>query len=229
MKTDRLTGTQIPRFSYDTPTQAQRDFYALCDDDRPLLLVFLPNYGHPISRVYLQRYCRTLAALQSGRLACVVRSRPQSIAPSLTGEYPFPLICDVDGVLYGHFGVEKTNSRLHWSFSAAKILRDARRQGYTPDPDAGQLLPLTMVVGREGQVLYAYHGRSLTDMPEDCRAMEKVCSRLLAALDRAAAQDADEEEYDDTDDDAGDEEQAAEDAPSAQDPERDERQDSEND
>ena len=43
---------------------------------------------------------------------------------------------------------------------------------------AAQLLPLTLVVGRGGKVLFSHYGESLTDLPEDCNAMERVCSKL---------------------------------------------------
>lgn len=192
LKADKLTGRVIPRFTYDTPTRPQADFYDLCDDDKPLVLVFLPNYGHPVSRVYLTNYVDTLDMLKSGRLACVVRSNPRTIAQSLTGEFPFPLICDAQGVLYDYFEVEKTTSRLNWSFAAAKIFRAAKKQGYVMQKNGEQQLPLTLVVGRGGQVLFSHYGESLTDLPEDCIAVESVCKHLLAAIQQggvAAAAD----------------------------------------
>ena len=193
LKQDKLTGKIIPRFTYDTPTRPQADFYALCDDDRPLILVFLPNYGHPVSRVYLTNYVDTLDMLKTGRIACVVRSNPRTIAQSLNGEFPFPLICDAQGVLYDYFEVEKTTSRMSWSFAAAKIFREAKKQGYVMEKNSEQQLPLTLVVGRGGRVLFAHYGESLTDLPEDCIAMESVCRHLLAAIEKdgpAAAADA---------------------------------------
>ena len=179
MKPKDLTGTVIDRFTYDTPDQAQADFYALCDADTPLILVFLANFGHPISRVYLTRYMDSLSQLTSGRLACVVRSDPQNIAAKLDTPCPFPLICDAAGALYEYFHVQSTGSRMAWSFTAARIFREAKKQGYQPEKNAAQLLPLTLVVGRDGKVLFSHYGESLTDLPEDCAAMEQVCSRLI--------------------------------------------------
>ena len=181
MKQEKLAGTVIPRFTYDTPTHPQADFYALCGDDRPLVMVFLPNYGHPISRVYLTRYCETLGSLRSARLACVVRSDPAKIAQNLEEDYPFTLICDAQGVLYEHFHVQQTTNPFVWSVASARIFREARRLGYSAEKGTAQQLPLTLVVGREGKVLFDHYGQSLTDMPEDCAAMEKVCAHLLAA------------------------------------------------
>lgn len=178
MRPEDLTGAVIDRFAYDTPTRAQADFYALCDDDRPLVMVFLPNFGHPISRVYLTRYMDSLPQLASGRLACVVRSDPHNIAAKLDKEYPFPLICDAAGVLYEYFGVQSTTSRLAWSFTAARIFREAKKQGYVQDKNTPQLLPLTLVVGRQGKVLFSHFGESVTDLPENCAAMEQVCRKL---------------------------------------------------
>lgn len=179
MKPNDLTGAVIDRFAYDTPNQAQADFYALCDSDKPLVMVFLPNFGHPISRVFLTRYIDSLSNLVSGRLACVVRSEPSNIAAKLENEYPFPLICDASGVLYEYFGVQTTTSRMNWSFAALRIFREAKKQGYEMDKNTEQLLPLTLVVGREGKILFSHYGTSLTDLPEDCNAMEHVCTKIL--------------------------------------------------
>ena len=190
MKQEDLTGAKIDRFCYDTPTCPQQDFYDLSEDDRPLMLVFLPNYGHPISRVYLSRYADTLDALCSGRLACVVHSDPQIIAQNLNGDFPFSLICDADGVLYDYFNVESTTSRFSWSIEAAKIFHDAEKQGFRLEKDAPQQLPLTLVIGRGGQVLFSHYGQSLTDMPDDCGAIERVCAGLMKNIS-LTAQDAD--------------------------------------
>ncbi|MBQ7858705.1 MAG: hypothetical protein IJ347_01035 [Faecalibacterium sp.] len=183
MRQDPLTGTVIPRFTYDAPGAPGNDFYALCDHELPLALVFLPNFGHPISREYLSRYTESIHVLQSGRLACVVRSEPQRIAELLGGaQLPFALICDAEGVLYEHFGVKTTTSALQGTLQSRKIFRKAKAEGYRPAKGEAQLLPLTMLVGRNGQVLYAYHGKSLTDLPEDCAAWETVCSHLRHRL-----------------------------------------------
>lgn len=187
MRRDPLTGTVIPCFTYDTPDASEQDFYDLCEGALPLVLVFLPNFGHPISREYLVRYARTLPTLQSGRLACVVRSQPQRIAEGLGGEsFPFPLICDAEGVLYEHFGIRSSASVLRWSLEARRIFRAAQAQGYVLQKGEPQLLPLTLVVGPEGRILFAHHGQSLTDLPEDCAAIEQVC-RHLPQPDASAA------------------------------------------
>lgn len=186
MKKKPLTGTVIPRFLYDTPTAPGCDFYALCEGETPLLLVFLPNFGHPISREYLSRYVKTLPRLQSGRLACVVRSDPQRIADGLGGgEFLFPLICDAEGVLYDYFGVESSASVLDWTLEARRIFREAKKQGYVFEKGAAQQLPLTLAVGRGGQILFDHRGVSLTDLPEDCLAAEQVCRHLAEAQEPA--------------------------------------------
>ncbi|MCI2046579.1 MAG: hypothetical protein LKJ90_02535 [Faecalibacterium sp.] len=220
MKQEDLTGATIDRFCYDTPTCPQQDFYALCEDDRPLMLVFLPNYGHPISRVYLSRYADTLGSLRSGRLACVVHSDPQVIAHSLNGEYPFTLICDAGGVLYDYFNVESTTSRFSWSIEAAKIFHAAEKQGFQLEKNAPQQLPLTLAVGRGGQVLFSHYGQSLTDMPDDCSAIERVCAGLMKNICLAEEDDAAQEPPEETEIEAEPEEMCfAEDAPEQAEPE----------
>ncbi len=179
MKPKKLTGTKVPQFTYDTPDQAENDFYQLCAGKTPLVLVFLSNFGHPISRAYLSAYLESLSELTAGHLACVVRSNPQLIAERF-GEvrFPFPLICDADGVLYDYCEVQETTSFFEWTLAARRIISEAKKEGYHPEKGEAQLLPLTMILGEEGQVLYAHRGRSLTDLPEDCEAMQEVCVQL---------------------------------------------------
>ncbi len=187
MKQKKLTGSKVPQFTYDTPYSAENDFYALCAGDLPLVMVFLPNFGHPISRHYLAAYVQTRQSLTAGRLACVVRSDPRVIAERIAGQrFPFEVICDAEGVLYDYFEVRQTTSIWDWTFASRRIINAAKKEGYQPEKGAAQLLPLTMVLGEAGQVLFAHRGRSITDLPEDCAAMEAVCGQLAAR--RAAAQ-----------------------------------------
>lgn len=189
MKANHIVGTSIPRFTYDTPLTPGNDFYALCDSDLPLMLIFLPHFGHPISREYITRYLKTLPKLRGARLACVVRSHAQVAAEALHGaELPFPLLCDPTGVLYGYFSIEQSNNLLNWSFAARRIFKEARANGYHYDKNEPQILPLTLVIGREGKILFAHYGRSLTDLPEDCEAItELVESFFHKSKPKAAA------------------------------------------
>ena len=182
MKSEHLVGTSIPRFTYDTPTVPGNDFYALCEGDHPLCMSFLPGFDHPVSREYITRYLRTLPQLGPARLVCVVRSSAQAVAKATRGsEFPFPVICDGPGVLYGYLGVEQARGLLSWSFAAQKIYRAARDAGYRYDQSAPQLLPLTLVVGHLGKVLFTHSGRSQTDLPEDCAAIREIVSAVEKA------------------------------------------------
>ena len=172
MKSEHLVGTSIPRFTYDTPTVPGNDFYALCEGEHPLCMIFLPGFDHPVSREYITRYLKTLPQLKGARLVCVVRSSAQAVAKATHGsDFPFPVICDGPGVLYGYLGVEQTRGLLSWSFAAQKIYKAARDAGYHYDTKAPQLLPLTLVVGHLGKILFTHSGRSQTDLPEDCAAI----------------------------------------------------------
>lgn len=199
MKQKRLTGTTVPQFTYDTPYQAENDFYALCAGETPLVVMFLPNFGHPISRAYITAYLDTLPALTAGRVACVVRSDPSRIAESLGGaQLPFPIICDAEGVLYDYFDVRETTSIFDWTFAARRVMKAAKKEGYHREKGEAQLLPLTLVLGEGGKVLYAHRARSLTDLPEDCEAIQRVCVQLALRLsDAAAAQTQDSATADD--------------------------------
>ena len=189
MRTDHLAGTSIPRFTYDTPWSPGNDFYALCAGDTPLVMIFLPAFDHPITRAYITRYLKTLPDLKGVRLACVVRSSARQVAGMLEGKaLPFTVICDAPGVLYSFMGVE-TAGLLNWSFEAQRILRSAQAKGLRYDRKAPQLLPLTLVVGPEGAILFTHYGRSLTDMPGDCGAICSLCEEVWEMTRRIQGQD----------------------------------------
>ena len=186
MRTDHLAGTSIPRFTYDTPSSPGNDFYALCAGDKPLAMIFLPAFSHPITRAYITRYLKTLDDLHGVRLACVVRSSARQVAGALEDRgLPFTVICDEPGVLYSFMGVE-TAGLLNWSFEAQKILRSAQARGQRYDRKAPQLLPLTLVVGPEGNILFTHYGRNLTDMPGDCGEIYSLCDEVCELTGRPA-------------------------------------------
>ena len=181
-------GNRIPRFTYDSPYQPQLPFYDLLDDDRPLFVVFMRNFGHPITRHYVMEYIQDKDKLTSARLACVVRTDPHVIAGAIPAEQmPFVLICDAEGVLYEHFCVPQTTSwfRSH-SLTALRILKEARKMGYKAVEGETYQLPLTLLLDRDGTVLMAHYGQSLTDLPENCEALEKVARAVLEARRREA-------------------------------------------
>lgn len=181
-------GARIPEFQFDTPYEPQQSFHRLLQGDRPVFVVLLRNFGHPITRHYIMEYIETAEALRSARLVCVVRTRPQVIAGAIPkGAMPFDLICDAEGALYDFFDVPTEASKLQsYSWQALKIINEARRQGYTPKKSEPQQLPLTMLVGQGGRVLFAHYGKSLTDLPEDCYALEDVAQAVLRRRPSAA-------------------------------------------
>ena len=184
MKSEHLVGTSIPRFTFDTPTTPGNDFYSLCEGSQPLVMIFLPGFDHPVTQEYLTRYLRTLPRLRKVRLACVVRSSPRMVSKATKGtEFPFPLICDAPGVLYSYLGVEQARGILSWSFAAQRIYKNAKEAGYRYDSSAPQLLPMTLVVGHQGKILFTHSGRSQTDLPEDCAAI----SEIVGAVEKATA------------------------------------------
>ena len=188
MRTDHLAGTSIPRFTYDTPSSPGNDFFDLCGGEKPLVMIFLPAFDHPITRAYITRYVQSLKDLKGIKLACVVRSSPQHVAQTLEGrDLPFTLICDRPGVLYNFMGVE-TAGLLNWSFEAQRILHSAQAKNQPYDRKAPQLLPLTLVVGPEGAILFTHYGRNLTDMPGDCGAIYTLCDEVCELTRRAQAQ-----------------------------------------
>jgi len=174
-------GDKIPEFKFDTPYRPQNSFYALVAP-KPLCLIFLPNFGHPITRHFVARYAGDHEQLKEVDLACVVRSRPEVIAPHLPqGALPFSLICDAEGVLYDYFSVPTTKSRLKaYSVLTVKIINEAKKQGYQPPKDEEISCPLTLLVGPEGRVLFSHYGQTLTDLPEDCSAIRNFSRDVIA-------------------------------------------------
>ena len=180
MSSEHLVGTSIPRFTFDTPTTPGNDFYALCAGTEPLCMIFLPGFDHPVTREYVTRYLKTLPALKGVRLACVVRSSARTEAQATQGaEFPFPIICDAPGVLYSYLGVEQARGLRSWSFAAQRIYKTAKEQGYRYDSSAPQILPLTLVVGHLGKILFIHSGRSQTDLPEDCIAIRELAREVV--------------------------------------------------
>ena len=182
----------MPEFTYDTPYAEKNDFYQLLEDDRPLFVLFLRNMGHPLTRHYILRYAETRSQLRDARLAVVVRSRPESIARNFPeGSLPCTVLCDAEGALYDYAGVQMEPSRFRaYSLEGLHILKDAAKAGFEEDKNAPQQLPLTLLLGREGEVLMAQYGTSITDQPASCGAMQDIMDarrKLLAKLDAPAA------------------------------------------
>ena len=186
MKPLDLNGAVIDSFLYDAPGRPDADFHALCEGEKPLVLVFFSNIGHPISRAFLTRYKETLSQLTAGRLACVVRTPAHVAEEKLPAGYPLYFICDPDGDIYDALAVQTTTSRFAWSLTAVRIFREAKKKGFVLDKKAPQTLPLTLVLGPGGKVLFYHYGESLTDMPEDCGAIQRICEKL-APKDRQPA------------------------------------------
>lgn len=49
-------GAKLPFFRYDTPYSAQNSFRQLLAQTAPLVLVFMSNFGHPVTRTFAGRY-----------------------------------------------------------------------------------------------------------------------------------------------------------------------------
>ncbi len=180
-------GDHMPEFSYDTPYEPQNSFYALLEaDERPLFMVFLRNFGHPFTRHYIVRYAQSIRELYSARLVCVVQTRPETIGPHLPkGTMPYPVICDAEGALYEYFEIPRLRGRMRTlSWEGLRILKEAEKQGYHESKETAQQMPLTLLVSPGGEVLLAHYGKSVTDQPEDCAAMEMVCQEMRQAAEQ---------------------------------------------
>ena len=172
-------GDTLPLFHYDTPYSRQNDFGALLQAGAPLVLVLMGNFGHPITRVFAQRYARTYGALKTGSCALVVRSQAEKLARGVRqGMLPYELLCDARGVLYKHFDIPQRSGVAAYSLEAWQIMHDARRRGYQAQKQALHQLPLTLVLAADGTVLFSHYGTTLTDVPADCAAMQQLLDTL---------------------------------------------------
>lgn len=190
-------GDKIPFFQYDTPYSAQNSFRALLEQNAPLVLVFMSNFGHPVTRTFVSRYSHSRYKLTGGGFAMVVRSYPEKLAENIgPRSLPYPLLCDAEGVLYDLLDIpSKTGFWRTCSLEGWRILKKARRRGYVMPAHQPQQMPLTLILDADGTVLFSHYGSSLTDVPEDCGAMQN----LLAELDLLS-----EEPEEETDDFASD-------------------------
>ena len=156
-------GDKLPFFVYDTPYSAQNRFRDLLQRKSPLVLVFMANFGHPITRTFASRYAETYSALQDGGFALVVRSRADKLSGSIGPDtLPYPLLCDAEGVLYDHLDIPQSSSALMtYSLEGWRILREAKRQGYQAVKGQMQQLPLTLILDKD-----------------DCEAMQSLLEEL---------------------------------------------------
>lgn len=175
------TGVKIPGFQYDTPHQPQKSFQTLLQEaETPVLMVMLRNFGHPITRHYIENYLQTADFLGAARLVCVVQSQPKNLQAAVPQSgMPFEVICDAAGALYDYFEVPEAGRLTSYSIDAMKIISAAKKEGYTPQKGERQRLPLTALIQPDGTVVFAYYGKTLTDMPEDCAAMEQTVQIAL--------------------------------------------------
>ena len=150
----------MPFFKYDTPYSAANSFRQLLAEHAPLVLVFMSNFGHPITRTFVGRYAATYDELTGGSLALVVRSRADRLARSVGPDtLPYPLLCDADGVLYALLDIPTRSGALStYSLEAWQIMRDAKRRGYHSPANGQQQLPLTLVL-----VVLLYLGGEVVD------------------------------------------------------------------
>lgn len=173
-------GDKLPFFLYDTPYSAGNRIRDLLAERAPLTMVFMSNFGHPITRTFASRYANTYSSLYDGSFAMVVRSRADKLSRSIGPDtLPYPLLCDAAGVLYEHLNIPTSKSTLmSYSLEGWRILREAKKQGYQPVKGAEQQLPLTLILDRDGTVLFCHYGASLTDVPEDCEAIQSLLEEL---------------------------------------------------
>ena len=181
-----------------TPYSAQNRFRDLLQRKSPLVLVFMANFGHPITRTFASRYANTYGSLRDGGFALVVRSRADKLSRSIgPNTLPYPLLCDAEkrGCCMITWTSPKASSTLMtYSLEGWRILREAKRQGYQAAKGQMQQLPLTLILEKDGTVPFCHYGASLTDVPTDCEAMQSLLEELELVPDMPELEDLDYEE-----------------------------------
>ena len=134
-----------------------------------------------ITRHYILAYAQDHAQLLDARLVVVVRSDPGTLAKNIPeGVIPFTILCDPEGVLAEYFAQQAVSGWRGRSGESARILRSAKKEGFREEKGP-QPLPLTLLVGEGGRVLYAHYGRTVTDLPENSAAVQRVSRAWLDA------------------------------------------------
>ena len=146
---------------------------------------------------WCSRYANTYGSLRDGGFALVVRSRADKLSRSIgPNTLPYPLLCDAEGVLYEHLDIPQSSSALMtYSLEGWRILREAKRQGYQAAKGQMQQLPLTLILDKDGTVLFCHYGASLTDVPTDCEAMQSLLEELELVPDMPELEDLDYENF----------------------------------
>ena len=62
-----------------------------------------------------------------------------------------------------------------------KFSRPPKTRATTTINPPPQILPLTLVVGHLGKILFTHSGRNQTDLPEDCRAINDIVREIERA------------------------------------------------
>ncbi len=145
-------------------------------------MIFLPAFDHPVTREYLTHYLKTCARLRASGWPAWCAPRPGRWRRPPRGlNFRFPSSAT-------HRGAVQLSGRgagpglRSWSFAAQRIYKIAKEQGYRYDSSAPQILPLTLVVGHLGKILFTHSGRSQTDLPEDCTAIREIAREVTSTL-----------------------------------------------
>ncbi len=162
-----------------TPHHPGNDFYALCAGTEPLCMIFLPEFDHPVTREYLTRYLKTLPRLRGVRLACVVRSAPAQWRRLHRGKSfrSHHLRCAGCAVQLSGGGAGTRTFELELFCPTHLQKCPGCRLSLRPQCSAD--LPMTLIVGHEGKILFTHSGRSQTDLPEDCVAIRELAREVV--------------------------------------------------
>jgi thioredoxin-dependent peroxiredoxin len=161
-------GDKAPDFRFQTPWDAESNFYAAAGD-KPVVLIFLRYYGCPVCRMQMEKIKQEIDLIRQkgARVFVALQSAPETLASVIDKEFwPFTIICDPQGKIFQLYGVEPGGifRYLHPAGLIAAI--KAARRGFRHGKFEGKetQLPAAFSLNADKIVKYAHYGENISDM-----------------------------------------------------------------
>lgn len=164
------TGDIAPDFPMDTPWETGKFFYKNTGKN-PAVLIFLRYQGCPVCQMEMARIKKNIDRFKqkNARVYVILQSQRQTVASlSDSGDWPFTIICDPDGVLFQLYGVAPGGflKYLHPAGLVAAV--KATFAGFRHGKFEGRetQLPAAFAVAPDRYIRYAYYGKTISDVPD---------------------------------------------------------------
>jgi len=159
-----------PDFKFNTPWETGLFFYKQTGKN-PGVLIFLRYQGCPVCQMEMARIKRNIKLFKQkkAQVYVVLQSRPQTVAAlSDSGDWPFTIICDPDGVIFQQYGVAPGGifKYLHPSGLIAAIKATALGFRHGKFEGRETQVPAAFVISSDHTIAYAYYGKTVSDVPD---------------------------------------------------------------